>query len=414
MPFLRKEGGLYAADIALSDIAAQVGTPCYVYAWEHVATRYRELERALASVNSRIRFAVKANSNLTILRRMTGLGAGFDIVSGGELERVIRAGGNPSDVIFSGVGKTQQEISFALKVGIACFNVESVAETRRIAQIADHLALPARVAIRVNSDISVATHPYITTGMRENKFGMSEAAALALAQEIKHKLSKLQFVGIACHIGSQLTEIEPYVASLDAMLSLQSRLRDEGIECSSLDIGGGFGIRYREEEPLSFAALGNLISTRPLHDIVLEVEPGRSLIGAAGVLLTKVEYLKPATTEGYRNFCVVDAAMNDLIRPALYQAYHDVRKLEASGGDNREWNIVGPICETGDFFATARTLALEEGDLLAIMDAGAYGFAMSSNYNSRPRPAEVIVDCDSWSVVRRRETIHDLLNLELA
>ena len=412
MPFLRKEGVLCADDIPLSEIAARVGTPCYIYSWTDIAARYEELDSALRSVNTRIRYAVKANSNLEVLRRMASLGAGFDIVSGGELERVIQAGADPSDVVFSGVGKSHQEISFALKAGIGCFNVESVAETTRIAEIAKRLAITAPVAIRVNPDIDVDTHPYIATGMRENKFGMPESDAFRLAVEIAHDMPELEFVGLACHIGSQLTDIEPYADSLDALIDLQSRLLDEGIPCAVIDIGGGFGITYSDEKPLSFTALGDLISEHPLQDIAVDVEPGRSLIGPAGVLLTRVEYLKPATLAGYLDFCIVDAAMNDLIRPALYEAFHEVEKVNDTDGEERDWNIVGPICETGDFLATARRLALQEGDLLAIRDVGAYGFVMSSNYNSRLRPAEIIVERDSWTVARRRESMTELLNLE--
>ncbi len=413
MPYLRKEGVLCADDIPLSAIATQVGTPCYVYTWSDVTARYRELERALGSINARIRYAVKANSNLEVLRRMVELGAGFDIVSGGELERVIRAGANPSDVVFSGVGKTRQEVSFALKTGIGCFNVESVAEAHRIEEIAERLGLTAPVAVRVNPDIDVDTHPYIATGMRENKFGMPEDDAFALAVAIGRDMSHLHFKGLAYHIGSQLTELEPYADSLDAVLELRSRLLEAEVGCSVIDIGGGFGIRYREEEPFSFAELGELLAQRPLQEIELDVEPGRSLIGSSGVLLTRVEYLKPAAKPGYPDFCIVDAAMNDLIRPALYEAFHDVEKVTETEGEEREWNIVGPICETGDFLAKVRSLALQEGDLLAIRDVGAYGFVMSSNYNSRLRPAEVIVEGDVWEVSRRRESMADLLNLEL-
>ena len=414
MPFLRKDGSLFADEVALTEIASQVGTPCYVYTWHDVESRYRELESAFDSTNVRIRYAVKANSNLTILRRMAALGAGFDVVSGGELERVIRAGGDPTSVVFSGVGKTVQEISFGLKAGIACFNVESESETRRIAAIAEQLGMVGKVAIRVNPDIDVQTHPYIATGMRENKFGLPEDEAFTLACKVAKSMPNLEMCGIACHIGSQLTDLEPYAASLDSMLKLQSRMRQEGVPCASIDFGGGFGIRYRDEQPLSFKALGELLKTRDFGDTTLDVEPGRSLIGAAGVLLTRVEYLKPAMSEGYRNFCVVDAAMNDLIRPALYEAYHDVENVEPVGGERRQWNIVGPICETGDFLANNRAMAIQEGDLLAVRDVGAYGFVMSSNYNTRLRPPEVMVESNSWTLIRRRESLHDLLHLEMS
>ena len=409
---MRKDGVLCADDIPLSAIATQVGTPCYVYIWSDVRARYRELERALKSVNTRIRYAVKANSNLEVLRRMVRLGAGFDIVSGGELERLIRAGADPADVVFSGVGKTRQEISFALKAGIGCFHVESVAETHRISEIAQGLALKAPVAIRVNPDIDVDTHPYIATGMRENKFGMPENDAFSLAIEIAQNMPDLHFMGLACHIGSQLSELEPYADSLDTILELRSRLLRADVCCSIIDIGGGFGIRYGDEEPFSFAELGHLIAQRQLQDIELDVEPGRSLIGSSGVLLTRVEYLKPASEPGFPDFCIVDAAMNDLIRPALYEAFHGIEKVILTEGEERNWHIVGPVCETGDFLAKERSLSLEEGDLLAIRDVGAYGFVMSSNYNSRLRPAEVIVEGDDWKVARRRESMTDLLSLE--
>ena len=343
---------------------------------------------------------------------MVNLGAGFDIVSGGELERVLRVGAHPTEVVFSGVGKTRQELTLALKLGIGCFNVESVAETRRLAEIAQQLSLTARVAIRVNPDIDVDTHPYIATGMRENKFGMPQNDALELAVEIAHNMPSLQFMGLAYHIGSQLTELEPYGDSLDAILELRSRLLEAEVPCTSIDIGGGFGIRYHDEEPFSFAEFGKLISQRGLQDVELDVEPGRSLIGSAGVLLTRVEYLKPAPLPGYPNFCVVDAAMNDLIRPALYEAFHDIEEVVATDIEEHNWNIVGPICETGDFLGIERLLSPQEGDLLAIRDVGAYGFVMSSNYNSRLRPAEVIVEGDDWMVARRRESIADLIDLE--
>lgn len=414
MPFLRKDGVLCADDVGLNEIATQVGTPCYVYAWQEIASRYHALQQALEPVGARIRYAVKANSNLSILNRLARLNAGFDIVSGGELERVIRAGGDPASVVFSGVGKSQQEISFALKAGIACFNVESSAETRRVAEVAKDLGLIAPIAVRVNPDIKVETHPYIATGMRENKFGVAEPDALALATAIKREMPSLRLQGICCHIGSQLSDLEPYAAALDAMLALRGRLAGAGIDCDSVGIGGGFGIRYRDESPLSFDALGQLIAERAVDDVVFEVEPGRSLVGPAGVLLTRVEYLKPATAEGYRNFCVVDAAMNDLSRPALYNAYHRVENVGREEAGAELWNIVGPVCESGDFLALDRELAVNVNDLLAVRDAGAYGFVMSSNYNSRPRPPEILVDGAEWCVVRRRESISEMLDLELS
>ncbi|MYD42470.1 MAG: diaminopimelate decarboxylase [Gammaproteobacteria bacterium] len=413
MPFQRKNGVLCADTVALNDIAAQYGTPCYVYLWDDIEARYRKLEQSLQPCDAHIRYAVKANSNLAILRRMSELGAGFDIVSGGELERVIRAGGEPSCVVFSGVGKTQQEISFALKAGIGCFNVESTAEVHRIAAVAAQQGTQAPIAIRVNPDISVETHPYIATGMRENKFGVAEHDALDLAKFIRRDSRNLQFLGLCCHIGSQINAIDPYRDALEAMLALRQSLLDEGIHCGSVGIGGGFGIRYQDEMPLSFETLGELLAAYNSREVRFEIEPGRSLVGPAGLLLTRVEYLKPASQAGYRNFCIVDAAMNDLCRPALYDAYHRVEAVENRACEELTWNLVGPICESGDFLALNRRLAVQENDLLALLDAGAYGFAMSSNYNSRPRPAEVIVHGGECELARRRESMADMLELEM-
>lgn len=412
MPFSRINGTLYADNIALSDIAKQIGTPCYVYVWSDVEARYQELLQALGEVDAAIRYAVKANSNLNLLRRFVALGSGFDVVSGGELERVALAGATPASVVFSGVGKSNAEIRFALKLGIGCFNIESSAEAHRIQHIAAGLGMQAPVAIRVNPDINVETHPYIATGMRENKFGVPESEAFELAQEMNQALSHLSFRGLACHIGSQVTDLQPYADSLDALIGLKQRLADVGIPCVSFDLGGGFGIRYENEEPLSFGELGQVLASRNLTDVALDIEPGRSLIAQAGVLLTRVEYLKPAPAPDYRNFCVVDAAMNDLMRPALYEAYHGIENVDQRDDEERIWQVVGPVCETGDFLANDRKLSVREGDLLAVRDVGAYGFVMSSNYNSRPRAAEVVVEGDTWQLARRRESMSDLLALE--
>ena len=413
MPFLRQDGSLCANETPLTTIAEAVGTPCYVYDWRDIEARFSELKAALSDVNAHIRYAVKANSNLAILARMVELGAGFDIVSGGELERVIRAGAKTAEIVFSGVGKTTEEISFALKSGVGCFNVESAAEARRIAHIANHLAINASVAIRVNPDISVETHPYIATGMRENKFGMPESEAYELALEIEREHARLEYAGLACHIGSQIADLQPYMDALDALLALRSRLSAVGVESPNIDMGGGFGICYTDETPLSFANLGSLLAERLSDDVTLDVEPGRSLVGAAGVLLTRVEYLKLASSEGYRNFCIVDAAMNDLIRPALYEAEHKIEEAEQTHREKHVWNVVGGVCETGDFLALERTLGVSEGDLLVLKDVGAYGFVMSSNYNSRCRAAEVIVTGEGqWHIARRRESMHDLTHLE--
>ena len=412
MPFTRNQGRLHANSTPLKDIVAKVGTPCYVYNWDDIQGNYESLDVVLDGIDARICYAVKANSNLTILKKMASIGAGFDIVSGGELERVLYAGGDPSQVVFSGVGKSKEEISFALKVGIGHFNVESHSEVSRIEEVASRLGLMARLVVRVNPDISVDTHPYITTGLRENKFGLVEEEALRLAAQIHSDLEYCEFLGIASHIGSQLGDLAPYEAALDFMLSMRQKLADQAIPCHTIDIGGGFGIRYNEEQALSFSELGAMLRSKPIADIQIELEPGRSLVAGAGVLLTHVEYLKESQGDGYRNFCVVNAAMNDLIRPALYGAYHRIENVEPTSEAEKTWQVVGPICETGDFLANERTLSVSENDLLAIFDAGAYGFTLSSNYNSRPRVPEVLVVGDSFEVIRRRESVHDLIHLE--
>lgn len=415
MPFVRSQGRLLANDIPLTDIAASVGTPCYVYIWQDIAARYAALERALSSCNhARICYAVKANSNLTILHRLADLGAGFDIVSGGELERVLLAVRRADQVVFSGVGKTREEIGFGLKVGIECFNVESDSEANRINEVAGRLGIQASLAVRINPNIEVDTHPYITTGLKENKFGLAEPDAIALAKRIQAELEHCSFAGIACHIGSQINALEPFEKALDAMLEIRNKLEAHDVDCASIDLGGGFGICYHDEVPLSFEELGSLIGERDLGDLKFGVEPGRSLIGEAGALLTHVEYLKPATQPGYKHFCVVDAAMNDLIRPALYQAYHAIEKVEDIAGEKQNWNVVGPVCETGDFLGLDREFEAREGELLAVMSAGAYGSVLSSNYNSRPRGVEVLVDGDSFATIRKRESVHDMLSAEVA
>lgn len=405
---------LYIDDIPLRDVAESTGTPCYVYGWQDIESRYTELKDALSGVDAHIRYAVKANSNLSILRRLAGLGSGFDIVSGGELERVLLAGGDPQTVVFSGVGKSIQEISFAIKCGIGCFNVESAAEAERIAEQSRLLGRTVNVAIRVNPDINVETHPYITTGLRENKFGLPETQAHQLASRIHRDVPTLRFLGLACHIGSQLHDLNPYSEALDAMLRCQRQLQEVDIPCSVIDMGGGFGISYDTEKRLSFMELGAVVRNKVQAGTRLEVEPGRSIVGEAGVLLTRVEYLKPAIEDGYRDFCIVDAAMNDLLRPSLYQAFHEIEPVETGLGEKRAWDVVGPVCETGDFLGNRRTFAAHEGQLLAIRDTGAYGFTMSSNYNSRPRVPEVIVDGDSWTVARKRESMSDLVGLEVS
>ena len=412
MGYARRDGVLRAEGVPLERIAAGVGTPVYVYSWRSVREQYARIDHALAGVDHRIYYAVKANSNLAILARLAKLGAGFDIVSGGELERVLRAGGDPERVVFSGVGKSTADIDFGIKCGIDAFNVESASELARLEARTRLLGSKARVSVRVNPDVDANTHPYIATGLKESKFGVPPTQALELYSRASAS-PDLTVAGIDCHIGSQIAEVEPFEAAMAALLRLADALGREGIALDHIDIGGGFGISYGNEPALDLDSLGEVIR-RTVADRALQIriEPGRSLVADAGVLLTRVEYLKPAPAPGHRNFAVVDAAMNDLIRPALYHAWHAVEPVVENGAAPRRWDIVGPICETGDFLALDRELALNEGDLLAIRTAGAYGFAQSSNYNTRPRVPEVLVDDDDFAVVRRRETISDVLRLE--
>ncbi|MDD9962548.1 MAG: diaminopimelate decarboxylase [Gammaproteobacteria bacterium] len=414
MAFQLQGGALCAGPVSLARIAEAVGTPTYVYSADGISAQYRRLEAAFADVPAEICYAVKANSNLGVLRLMNELGAGFDIVSGGELQRVVAAGALPETVVFSGVGKSEAEINLGLKLGIRCFNVESAAELQRIARQAERLHRIAPVALRVNPDVDARTHPYIATGLKENKFGVeaSEAAELLVEAE-RHPW--LEASGLACHIGSQVEQVGPYLEALDRLLDLLDQLEASGIELGHIDIGGGFGVTYQDETPfepreLATAAKARL-NGRPQ---TLVLEPGRFLTANAGVLLTRVEYLKPGRKDSQHSFAVVDAAMNDLLRPALYQSWHRVERVLPAGDDALTacWDIVGPICESGDFLARQRELALAPGDLLAVRSAGAYGMAQSSNYNARGRPAEVLVEGDRFRVVRRREHINDQLALE--
>ena len=397
---------LYAEDVPLSDIAARFGTPCYVYSRATLERHWHAFDRAFGQRPHLVCFAVKANSNLAVLNVLARLGAGFDIVSVGELERVLAAGGKPRRIIFSGVGKRADEIGRALQVGIRCFNVESEAELERIARVAADMGTRAPVSLRVNPDVDARSHPYISTGLRENKFGIDIHAAETVYRRAA-AMPAIQIAGIDCHIGSQLTSLAPFLDALARVLALADRLAEQGIEIGHLDLGGGLGIRYTEEqppEPADYAeALEQRLADRPFEVIL---EPGRAIAGNAGVLLTRVEYLKP--TETHR-FAIVDAAMNDLLRPALYQAEQQIVPIHRrANGDEQTWDIVGPVCETGDFLGKGRRLALSAGDLLAIRSSGAYGFTMSSNYNSRPRAAEVMVDGDMAHLVRRRETLSEL------
>ena len=403
--FNYRDGELFAEDVALSTIAARFGTPTYVYSRAHIEARYRSYTQALQGTSHLVCFAVKANSNLGVLNLLARLGAGFDIVSGGELERVLAAGGRADRVVFSGVGKTREDMRRALEVGVHCFNVESADELERLQQVAAELGLRAPVSLRVNPDVDAGTHPYISTGLKENKFGIAIDDAEALYVRAA-QLPNLEVIGVDCHIGSQLTTLEPFLDALDRLLLLVDRLAECGIHLRHLDLGGGVGVRYRDEEPPLAGDYIKAIRERVGdRDLALVFEPGRYIVANAGVLLTRVEYLKH--TE-HKDFAIVDAAMNDLIRPALYQAWMDVSAVQPREGEGRAYDVVGPICETGDFLAKDRVLNLAEGDLLAVHSAGAYGFVMSSNYNTRGRCAEVLVDGDQAFEVRRRETVAEL------
>jgi diaminopimelate decarboxylase len=386
-------------------------------------SQYLKLDKALDSLPHQLHYAVKANSTLAVLKTFAELGAGFDIVSGGELSRVLAAGGNPESVVFSGVGKSVEEIDFALKTGIECFNVESDSELMRISQRAEVLGKIAPIALRINPNVDPKTHPYISTGLKENKFGILQEAALALYQQA-HADPNLHVRGVACHIGSQISDPTPLFDTLDQLLALIDQLADQGIQLTDIDLGGGFGVTYQDEASFDVNAWGiQVIERLASRGLTVSIEPGRFLTANAGVLLTRVEYLKPSgapaqadeghTDEG-KNFAIVDAAMNDLLRPSLYQAWHGVLAVqEHSSSETRSWDLVGPICESGDWLAKNRILSLAEGDLLAILSAGAYGSSLSSNYNTRNRAAEVMVRGDSFRVVRRRESLQDQLSTEI-
>ena len=406
MSFSDRNGALCAEDVPLEEIARRFGTPCYVYSHAAIESAYREFVAALAARDALICYSVKANSNLAILALLARLGAGFDIVSGGELARVLAAGGDPAKTLFSGVGKTAAEIELALKSGIGCLNVESPAELERIARIAARLGRRAPIALRVNPEIDARTHPYISTGLRESKFGVphTDAKRLYLAAA---GMPELELAGIGCHIGSLLVEPAPFVAAATRLAELVDELAAAGVRLRHIDVGGGIGIRYKPGEPAApiaafvrdtLAALGNRTEQ-------LIFDPGRSIVGNAGLLLTRVEYVKAGAA---RNFLVVDAAMNDLIRPPLYGAWHEVRPVRKSDAPSGVYDIVGPVCESADFLGRERTLAAKAGDLLAILSAGAYGMVMSSNYNSRPRAAEVLVHGSQAHLVRRRESVGEL------
>jgi diaminopimelate decarboxylase len=411
MAFAYRNGVLCAEDVPLDSIAARFGTPCYVYSRSAIEEAYGEFVRALDGRAGVVCYSVKANSNLSILRVLAHLGAGFDIVSGGELARVLAAGGDPGKIVFSGVGKSEAEIRLALDKNIGCLNIESEAELERVAAIARQTKKRAPIALRVNPDIDARTHPYISTGLRENKFGIAHAEAERLYRRAAG-MPELELVGIGCHIGSLLVDSAPFVAAAQKLVALVDRLETAGIRLRHVDVGGGIGIRYKDEAPQPIAtfvrgAIDALGGRR--HTLIFD--PGRSIVGNAGVLVTRVEYVKPGAA---RNFLVVDAAMNDLIRAPLYDAWHEVRTVRER--DERAlhevYDVVGPICESADFLARDRRLAAGAGDLLAILSAGAYGMSMSSNYNSRPRAAEVLVDGPDARLVRRRESIEELFRDE--
>ena len=404
--FQYRNGELHAEDVALSAIAAQYGTPCYVYSRRALEQAYLAWDNALDGVPHLVCFAVKANSNLGVLNVLARLGAGFDIVSGGELERVLAAGGEAGKVVFSGLGKSEEEMRRALQVGIKCFNVESAPELERLQKVAAELGVKAPVSLRVNPDVDARTHPYISTGLKENKFGIDIAQALAIYRRAA-ELPNLDIHGVDCHIGSQLTDATPLLDALDRMLVLIDELAEQGIHIRHLDLGGGLGVTYQDETPPTPGEYLSQVREKVAgRNLTLLFEPGRSIAANAGVLLTRVDLLKP--TE-HKNFAIIDAAMNDLIRPALYSAWMGIDAVRPrTDVPEQDWDLVGAICETGDFLGKDRPLALAGDDLLVVRSAGAYGFVMSSNYNTRPRAAEVMVDGATSHLVRRRETVSEL------
>jgi diaminopimelate decarboxylase len=408
--FNYRDGTLHAENAPLPAIAERYGTPCYVYSRATIERHWRAFDDAFDGKPHLVCYAVKANSNLAVLNVLARLGSGFDIVSVGELERVLAAGGDPAKIVFSGVGKREDELCRALEVGIRCFNVEVPGELDRLNRIAGELGIKAPVSLRVNPDVDALTHPYISTGLRENKFGIDVNEALHQYRRAAD-MPYLRIVGIDCHIGSQLTSVRPFLDALDRVLLLADTLREQGIDIHHLDVGGGLGIRYRDEqppEPREYASA--LLERLGQTDYEILVEPGRAIIGNAGVLLTRVEYLK---SNREKNFAIVDAAMNDLIRPSLYGSWQDIVPVRlVSSAEKKIYDIVGPVCETGDFLGKERELSLAEGDVLAIRSSGAYGFSMSSNYNSRPRPAEIMVDGARTYLIRERETTAQLFQGE--
>ena len=407
--FAHIDGALHCEQVSLETIASRHGTPTYVYSHQTIQNAFLSYQQALEGRAHLICYAVKANSNLAVLNMLAQLGSGFDVVSLGELERVIAAGGDPAKIVFSGVGKTAPEMRRGLELGIKCFNIESEAELHVLAEIAGDAGAIAPISIRVNPDVDAGTHPYISTGLRENKFGVDVDTARHLYRQAD-VMNSLEPVGIDCHIGSQIVDIQPFIASLDCLLLLIDELKEDGITLHHLDIGGGLGVPYETEAPSVKEYVAALAERLTDRDLELLLEPGRSIVAMAGALLTRVEYLKP---NDIRQFAIVDAAMNDLLRPSLYGAWQDIEAVRPRKGEAQTWDIVGPVCETGDFLGKDRVLCLSQGDLLAVMGAGAYGFSMASNYNSRTRPAEILVTGDRAHVIGQRETLDALWEREV-
>jgi len=407
--FTQQNGELHAENISLSQLAAEYGTPLYVYSRAAIETAWKQFDQSLSTWDHQVCYAVKANSNLAVLGVLAELGSGFDIVSVGELERVLAVGGDPAKIVFSGVGKKASEMARALEVGIHSFNVESAAELERLNDVAAASGKVAQISLRINPDVDAQTHPYISTGLKENKFGIGHEVAQSVYRRAA-ELPNLKVIGMDCHIGSQLTEIAPYIDAAKRLLSLIDALAEDGIIIKELDLGGGQGIRYKDETPMDLeawqATLAPLIDGRGLKIIV---EPGRAIVGNAGVMLTEVQYLKE---NGDRHFAIVDGAMNDLLRPALYSAWQEISEVKSSDQPKIEMDVVGPVCESADFLGKQRALAVQAGDLLAVHSAGAYCAAMSSNYNSRPLTAEVMVDGDKHQLVRRRQSEAEVFSLE--
>jgi len=414
--FHYQDGELFAENVAVSDLADQFGTPLYIYSRKAFSDHYLAYANALAEAgkeqgkDSLVCFAVKANSNLAVLNVLAKLGAGFDLVSVGELERVLKAGGDPSKIVFSGVAKTADEMRRALAVGVHCFNVESAAELERLNDVAVDMGVTAPVSIRVNPDVDAQTHPYISTGLKENKFGVDIDTAMDV-YERAHALPGINVKGVDCHIGSQLTQVTPFLDALDRLLALVDRLKEKGIVLEHVDLGGGLGVVYNEETPPSPKTFIDAVLPKlEGRNLKLVLEPGRSIAANAGLFVTQVEFLK---SNSEKNFAIVDAGMNDMIRPSLYSAWQKIIEVQPrTNTEAKTYDVVGPVCETGDFLGKDRTLAIQPGDLLAVCSAGAYGFVMASNYNTRNRPAEIMVDGDKAHLIRRRETISDQLSLE--